>query len=368
MILGGLILFVAANLGFALIDPPIADLTLINKALPGFHRFPAPRITLEKNGVATVTSEFVTDLDILFASHVIAGNEKPKDEYRVLLIGDSTVWGSKLELDQTLAEQINQARLTACDGRRIAAYNLGYPGVSAIKDMMILSQSVENYRPDQILWFFTTTTLVPGRLRDIGFSVDNYGRLRAIEQGTGYDLGSGKHSPNRTSFMDRTLVGRRNELAYLLKLYMFDLKTQAIGADYLRVQEEEEFGQGYSGQEGNFFEFTPRDDLAGKLDLDFLRAGKRISGGVPLIYINEPILVDVANPVRYNQVYPRWAFDQYRELVNRLMEENAWVYLDLWNLIPQNEFADTDFHRTFPGETRMTRELLPLIQAEACKK
>ena len=154
VILAGTILFLAANLVFALINPPLADLTLINKVLPGFHRFPVPRTTQEKNDVSTVTGEFIADLDILLSSHIIAGKEKPKDEYRIILVGDSTVWGSSLELHQTLTEQINQAQLKSCDGREVVAYNLGYPGVSAIKDLIILSETAGNHHPDLFVWFF----------------------------------------------------------------------------------------------------------------------------------------------------------------------------------------------------------------------
>ena len=368
IILGGLILFLAANMVFALINPSIASLNLVNKVLPGFERFPAPRITLEKNGITDVTGEFVANLDVLFSSHIISVQEKPKDEYRIILVGDSTVWGSRLTADQTLTTQMNQAKLKSCDGRRIVVYNLGYPGVSAIKDLMILSQAVNHYQPDMVIWSFTLSTLVPERIRDIGFSVANHDRLLEIERKTGYPFGADKNVPAPLSFLDRTIYGRRQELNYLLRLAMFDLKSQSIGTDYLKVQEEGELGQGFSGQDDRFFEFTPRDDLANLLDFNFLRAGIKIAGDIPVIFINEPILIDETNPVRYNQVYPRWAFDQYRDSLTRLSTENAWTYIDMWDLLPKEEFTDTDFHRTFTGETKVMQELVPVIQAESCKK
>jgi hypothetical protein len=368
VIIGGMLLFLAANLVFALIDPPLVSLTLINKVLPGFRRFPVPRVAQEKNGVSIVTGEFIANLDILLSSHIIAGKEKPRDEYRIVLVGDSTVWGSPLELNQTLTEQINQAQLAACDGRQIVAYNLGYPGVSAIKDLIILSETTTNHHPDLVVWFFSLSTLVPERTRDIGFSVENNERLRVIEQATGYDFGSEKHLPAQTSLLDRTLYGRRAELAFLLRLYMFDLKSLSIRTDYLGTQNDMEFVQGHAGNEGDFLGFGPGDNIDDLLDVDFLLAADKISGFAPVVFINEPMYIEENNPVRYNQVYPRWVYDQYRILLDRISRERSWIYVDLWNALLPNEFVDTVFHRTFEGETRVTRALIPVIQAEACKK
>ena len=62
----------------------------------------------------------------MFASDVVS-RPKAADEYRVLLIGDSSTWGWFLENADTYAANINAANLTSADGRRIVAYNLGYP-------------------------------------------------------------------------------------------------------------------------------------------------------------------------------------------------------------------------------------------------
>ena len=368
VILGGALLFLAANLVFALINPPVASLTLINKVLPGFRRFPIPRTTQEKDGVSTTSGEFIANLDILLSSHRISAKEKPKDEYRIVLVGDSTVWASALELNQTLTEQINQAQLVSCDGRRMVAYNLGYPGVSAIKDLIIFSETAGNHHPDLVVWFFSLTTLVPERTRDIGFSMVNHDRLRAIEQASGYDFGSGKHIPAKTYFMDRTLYGRRAELAFLLRLYMFDLKTLALGTDYLGTQNEIEFIQDPAGYEDDFLGFGSGDNIHDLVDLNFLLAAEKISGSIPVIYFNEPIYIEENNPVRYNQVYPHWVYDQYRELLASLSREQGWLYVDGWDSLPPDEFVDTVFHRTVEGETRVAQGLMPIIQMEACKK
>ena len=89
----------------------------------------------------------------MFASHIITGTEKTPDEYRVLLIGDSSVWGTLLTPEQTLAGQLNASPIAAC-GKTVHAYNLGYPTMSLTKDLMILDQAIK-YQPDLIIWLTT---------------------------------------------------------------------------------------------------------------------------------------------------------------------------------------------------------------------
>ena len=86
----------------------------------------------------------------MFASHVVA-RAKPADEYRVLLIGDSSTWGWFLQPGETYAANINAANLTSADGRRIVAYNLGYPIMSLTKDLLLLDERhAVPARPDRL--------------------------------------------------------------------------------------------------------------------------------------------------------------------------------------------------------------------------
>jgi hypothetical protein len=79
---------------------------------------------------------------------------KAADEFRAFFIGDSSVWGSGLMSDETYAARLTQAGLTAPEGRRIVAYNLGYPAQSMLKDVMLLDAAMR-YQPDMIIWFVT---------------------------------------------------------------------------------------------------------------------------------------------------------------------------------------------------------------------
>jgi hypothetical protein len=362
-----LILFGVANVAFAFINPPVGDLVLFNRVMPGFRRFPYLRVAQEENGELAFSREGIMNLDILFPSHIISMRNKPKDEYRVILIGDSSAWGVELPLEQTAAEQINHARLKVCDDRQVVVYNLAYPGLSAIKDLMILSEAIKSYQPDMIIWSFTMNNFkARGDVNDV-FANSNYGRLRALEQSTGYYFGSKEYTPRVITFTDRTLYGRRGELNLLLRLHWFDLKSMSVGTDHMRTGEAVDLVQEPAGNRENFRGLGPGDNVTDVLDINLFRAAARISGDVPIIYFNEPIYIEENNSVRYNRLHPRWIYDQYRNLLRGISAENSWTYVDMWNSLPPEEFAGV-FHRTVEGESSVARELLSVIQAEACKK
>src|SRR5687768_11600015 len=102
VLLKATLLFVLFNFAFIFMnDIPLRKLSLYNFLFPGRDRFPFGETRHAYN-----LSLF--DLDAMFASHMLAGVEKTPDEYRVLLLGDSSVWGTLLAPEQPLA-----GRLTA---------------------------------------------------------------------------------------------------------------------------------------------------------------------------------------------------------------------------------------------------------------
>jgi hypothetical protein len=103
VILKGFLLFIIINLLFALLRPGIGSLSAYNTIFPGRERLPFG----ENSAKAYNLSLF--DLDAMFASHEISGDPKQADEFRVILIGDSSVWGTLLKPEETLAGQLNSA-------------------------------------------------------------------------------------------------------------------------------------------------------------------------------------------------------------------------------------------------------------------
>jgi hypothetical protein len=106
------------------------------------------------------------------------------------------------------------------------------------------------------------------------------------------------------------------------------------------------------------------------LSLDVLEAGMEITGKTPVILVNEPILIisgQKNSNLRYDPSYPRWVYDQYRQIMNAESKENDWRYIDLWDLVPSTEFwGDTDMHLVPAGEARFAERLIPYIQSTSC--
>ena len=84
---------------------------------------------------------------------------------------------------------------------------------------------------------------------------------------------------------------------------------------------------------------------------------------VPLLLVNEPMYISSGenSDLRYNSFYPRWAYDQYRQLLGQKAQSEGWPYLDLWDQIAPEEFSDTPVHLTPEGSRRMAEMIAPVI-------
>jgi hypothetical protein len=65
--------------------------------------------------------------------------------------------------------------------------------------------------------------------------------------------------------------------------------------------------------------------------------------------------------IRYNFYYPRWAYDDYRQLLSQKITTNGWNYLDLWDAIPRTEFTNTAVHLTPLGVKMLADKLAASI-------
>ncbi|MCS6773340.1 MAG: hypothetical protein NZ693_04415, partial [Thermoflexales bacterium] len=120
VILKAALLFGLTNLAFAVFDPipVLGRISLYNKVYPGRQRLPYG------DNPALSYNLSPNDLNTMFSVHEVA-RPKPNDEFRVLVLGDSSVWGFLLRPTETLSTQINAAGLRWSDGRAVRAYNLG---------------------------------------------------------------------------------------------------------------------------------------------------------------------------------------------------------------------------------------------------
>jgi len=346
------LLFVLFNFAFLFMnDIPFGKLSLYNIIFPGRERFPFGE-TREAYNLS------LFDLDAMFASHTLAGMEKTPDEYRVLLIGDSSVWGTLLAPEHTLAGHLNVSPITAC-GKQVRAYNLGYPTISLMKDLMILDQA-KQYQPDMVIWLTTLEAFPKDKQFDSPIVANNSERIQQLI--TNYQLAMDPNDPAlvNASQWDQTFLSRRRALADLLRLQIYGALWASTGIDQFYPEDYERAQIDLEPEP----EFHGLASLQEALAFDVLDAGMS-AAPVPTILINEPILISngLNSDIRYNFFYPRWAYDEYRQLLSERAAARKWHYLDLWDLVPLQKFTNSAIHLTPEGEAMLSDEITKTIQA-----
>ena len=352
VILKGLGLFLLFNLVWALIQPVhLGGLSLYNSLLRGRERLPYGETPAESYNLS------LYDLNAMFASHVISAGSKPADEYRVIIVGDSSTWGTLLRPEETLAGQLNTAGLTR-SGKRVRFYNLGYPTLSLTKDLMIIEKAM-HYQPDLILWPVTLESFPKNRQLESPFVANNLDQVRSLQQQFTLDLEVPPQKDNGLQQLyAHSIIGQRRALADALRLQLYGVMWSATGIDQVYPEEYPAAATDLEA-DATFNSWTGPDLNPVDLSYDVLQAGMEAAGEIPVLLINEPMLVsDGANSgIRYNFYYPRWAYDQYRDQLAGLAEENGWAYLDLWDAVPLTEFTNSAIHLS-PAGAAMEKELV----------
>lgn len=349
------VLFVLFNFAFIFVNvEALGKLSLYNSVFLGRERLPFGEVRESYN-------LSLYNIDAMFVSHILAGTEKARDEYRVILIGDSSVWGTLLTPEETLAGQLNANRFTACGGRMVRAYNLGYPTISLTKELMILDQALE-YQPDMIVWLTTLESFPLDKQFESPLVANNAERVQQLI--TDYQLPMSENDPAlvQPSKWDQTFVSQRRAVADLFRLQMYGALWASTGIDQVYPEEYERAQVDLEASE----DFHGLKSLHGNLALDVLEAG--MSSSIPTLLVNEPMLISNGqnSDIRYNFYYPRWAYDEYRRLLAERAAQNGWNYLDLWDLVPMDQFTNSAVHLTPFGESLLADEIAGAIQIN-CK-
>ena len=362
-----LLLFLVLNLVFALWNPlpDLGRISAYNRLFPGRERLPYG----ESPGESYNLSLF--NLQAMFNSHALVAGDKPEDEFRVILIGDSSTWGFLLPVEHTLSAYLNAAGLQLPDGRRLRAYNLGYPVMSLTKDLFILSEAL-TYEPDLIVWPVTLESFPYDKQLFPPIIQNNPTPVRALIDEYNLNLDPGSPEFLNPRLHERTLVGARRSIADLIRLQLYGIMWAALGIDqhipdtYTPRMED-------LPRDETFHDLAPphldSDDLA----FDVLSAGVEMADSIPVLIINEPMFVSQGDnsDVRYNFFYPRWAYDDYRSLMQAKSIQEHWHYYDFWDIIPNSEFTNSAVHLSPEGNALLAQHIneviLEVIQAKTTK-
>ncbi len=363
IILKALVLFIIINLLYAAVNPLplLGRLTLYNSLLPGRPRLPFGEDPHKAYNFS------INSIEAMIASHELNGEKISGDEYRILVLGDSGTWGTLLKPDQTLSGLVNIASLNTPDGRPVRAYNLAYPTLSLTKDLMLLDEGLR-YQPDLVLWLVTLDSFPQNKQMENPLVAGSPDRAKRLLVSAGITIPGEAQSFTRSTFWQRTIIGQRRALADLVRYQLYGFMWAATGidqvypSDYQPAQRDLEPDETYNG-------WTPPKLPVDQLVFDILAAGVDLAGQVPVIIINEPILISEGqnSDVRYNYYYPRWAYDQYRRHLTTYCTQNNLASYDFWDLVPESEFTNTAIHLSPVGEVMLAEEVINILTEQIHK-
>ncbi|MBT3322195.1 MAG: hypothetical protein HN392_07910 [Anaerolineae bacterium] len=356
------ILFAAFNFAFTMLPTSSGNsVSLYNNLVPGRERLPFGENPTDAYNLS------LFDIDAMFASHIISDGLKSENEYRVVIVGDSSVWGTLLRPEETLSGQLNALNLTNADGKNIQTYNLGYPTISLTKDLLVLEKAME-YKPDLVIWMLTLESLPADKQLTAPLVSHNPVRVRRLLADYELKLEFNSDALTHPTFWDTTLIGRRRSLADWSRLQFYGVMWGITGIDQLYPETYEPAKIDFE-EDNLFHDWAPSELPLEELAFPVIGAAYSIAGNVPLILVNEPILISdgVYSDIRYNYFYPRWAYDQYRNVFSDMSLENDWVYYDYWDIIPVDEFTNSAVHLSVAGEEILADIISEMILFEAAR-
>jgi hypothetical protein len=351
------VLVILFNVLFALLHPMplIGRLSAYNVIIPGRERLPYGDDPAHSFNLS------LTQIEAMFASHVISGAQKSADDYRVILIGDSSTWGFLLSPEQTLAEQLNRADVHSADGRQVKVYNLGYPTMTLTKDLLFLERSLR-YEPDLIIWLFTLESM-PWRkqLDSPVLKLNPQATLDLIEKAD-LPLPTQELEASRGGWYSETIFGQRRALADWVRLQLYGILWAATSVDHA-IPETYNLRMEDLPADPEFQGFGPGEMDASNLAFGVIEAGLDAASGVPVLLVNEPMFISqgLNSDLRYNFYYPRWAYDLYRETLHEQARMDGWQLVDMWNALPADDFTDSAIHYSPLGADQLAHLLIAHI-------
>jgi hypothetical protein len=361
VLLKGLLLFAVFDLIFVGINPEgLGKVSLYNHFFPGRQRFPFGEDPAQSYNLS------LFNLDSMFASHIIAARPKKQDEYRIIIIGDSSIWGTLLRPEDTLAGQLDLAGIKICR-KTVRVFNLGYPTISLTKDLMLLDYAMK-YSPDLVIWPLTLEAFPFDKQLTSPLVANNADRVDAL--GMRYNLPYNPKDPNlfRPGFWDRTLIGQRRGIADLVRLQMYGILWSATGVDQV-YPKDYMHAQNDFGDNPVFHGMPPPILNPSQLAFGVLDAGLKMAGKIPVLIVNEPIMIGSGknSNIHYNFFYPRWAYDQWRQMMVERAAIQGWNYIDLWDIIPAADFTNSAIHITKDGEGLLAEQIQRTLLERTCQ-
>lgn len=352
MLLKTMILFALINFILTpLLMDEIEKVSLYNRVVPGRLRLPYGEDPSRSYNLSLFS------LESAFKSHVVSDPSRTSDAYRVFVFGDSSLWGTLLRPEETLVGQLNALNLKTEKGSPMRFFNLGYPTLSLTKDLLLLEKGLE-YDPDLIVWLVTLESFPHHKQLTSPLVSHNYRALRELILEYDLDLDPDHEAFIKPSYWDSTLIGQRRNLADIFRLQVYGIMWGITRIDQ-HYPERYEPAQRDLDPDPSFYQWEEGEMETSDLAYSMIKKAGQVAEEVPILIVNEPILISrgANSDIRYNFYYPIWAYEQYRRDMQKLSSRLDWNYVDLWDLVPEEEFTNSAIHLTPRGESILAEEV-----------
>ncbi len=359
VILKALLLFILLNAVLLALptESNARQLSLYNHLAPGRERFPFGETPQQAYNFS------LYNLEAMFASHELSAKKHDSNVRRIYVLGDSSVWGTLLRTEETLAGQLNALDLR-CGQDQLQFFNLGYPTISLTKDLMLLQRALETEpAADAVLWLTTLEAFPLDKQLASPLVANNLQQIKSLK--TQYNLPLDLPVGN-DSLWQRSLWGRRRVIADWIRLQLYAIPYAATGIDQIYP----DFTPAAWDLEADesFYQFNPPEMARDRLFYQALPAARDMLASVPLLVINEPIMISggANSDVRYNFFYPRWAYDQYRRDLEDVTAEHDIALVDAWDWVDARQFTNSAIHLTPEGEQLFAERLSTEVRKMLC--
>jgi lysophospholipase L1-like esterase len=70
--------------------------------------------------------------------------------------------------------------------------------------------------------------------------------------------------------------------------------------------------------------------------------------------------------LRYNFFYPRWAYDDYRTVLEEVVKEHNLPLIDAWDWVDARQFTNSAIHMNATAEQAFAQKLADQLQPLIC--
>lgn len=341
VILGGLVLFLFE-------EGVLSSFSLYNVVWRGRERFPFGETPRQSYNLS------LSNLDAMFAAHEIsAAGSKDAEKIRVVVIGDSSVWGTLLEADNTLPAQLDGKTVSVNgEGKTLEVYNLGYPTLSLSKDLLILNRAL-TYEPDLVIWSLTFESFPEDKQLTTALVSDNAEAFNALAEDAGF-----KRRASRTSF---SFPRARRDVYDFLRLQLVGYFWSATGVDQDLSLDFKPPLNDYKA-DASFHRVNgvyPTELQA----WDVIHAAADLAKETKILFFNEPMFIGTGenHDIRYNYYYPRAAYDAWRKLWLESCDAFSYLCIDAWDALENGNFTNSAIHYDPIGANRLSEIIIDLL-------